>query len=348
QFQFNVLLLLIPILLIMGLSELIHGLAFRWLEESDALLVSQFGTFGSGMLVFLFAPLLAKVLFSTQRLADGELRDDLLAIGARHRVNVRDLLLWKTDGTMINAAVMGLIAPLRYVLITDALIESMRTDEVRAVMAHEIGHVKRHHIPWMVLCLIALLAISDYLVVTPIVWMMGGWEELSTDIELWVDMALSAGILVTVLLGFGWVSRRFERQADTFAAQHLSGMAKPGERSSGEAWVITQDAVNSLQRALLTICRLHSVDPNRRSWRHGSISWRVEYLQSIVGKSIRGLRIDRIIIRIKLGALACVLMAVAYESSVAFPAVESVPDQESVQTRSSEAATLDDTEPETP
>ena len=52
---------------------------------------------------------------------------------------------------MINGAVMGAITPVRYILLTDALLETLPRERVEAVMAHELAHVRRHHIFWLVM-----------------------------------------------------------------------------------------------------------------------------------------------------------------------------------------------------
>ena len=41
---------------------------------------------------------------------------------------------------------MGIVPGLRYILLTPALIETMSIAEIEAIMAHEIGHVKKFHL----------------------------------------------------------------------------------------------------------------------------------------------------------------------------------------------------------
>ncbi len=312
QSQLHIFLLLIPLLIILGASELIDRAARRWLEPDWIESISQLSTLAAGLLVFVLAPLLTRVLFSTESLGTGSMRETLSEICRRHRVRVRDLLVWKTDGMMINAAVMGLIAPLRYVLITDALLESMRDEEVQAVMAHEIGHVRRHHMPWLVACLLSIIILTEYMIVAPILLLSNRWFEVAPDDAPWIELTVTGLIVVAVFLGFGWVSRRFERQADTFAAQHLSGL---GEVEPAPApGVISGESVATMRNALMTICRLNSIDPQRKSWRHGSISWRIEYLESIVGRPLTRLRIDRQILGIKVLAAVCLAGAIGYET----------------------------------
>ncbi|MCP3905910.1 MAG: M48 family metalloprotease [Planctomycetes bacterium] len=308
QVRTHLLLLLVPVLLILGVAETIHLVFARFGQDRWPTWWADAATFAAGLTVFTIAPLLARLVLSVEPLGAGPVRDDLDEVCRRHRVRVRQFLLWRTDGSMINAAVMGVLGFLRYVLLTDSLVEALPREQVRAVMAHEVGHVRRHHLPWLVLTLFALLMAAGFIVTVPLLAIdaIGGRSDAST--VAWVDGAATAVAAVAALLAFGWVSRRYERQADTFAVQHLSGL---GETDATDAR-ITEEAVGAMHGALGGVARLNTVDPGRRSWRHGSIRWRQEYLQSLVGRPVKGLAIDRLVRWVKVvAAVALVLGAVA-------------------------------------
>ena len=309
QARMQVLLTLVPVLAIAGLSELIDdawpgvgsgsSVAGGWGRETL--------TIAAAATVFLFSPLIARGVLDTQPLPEGGLRTSLSEVCRRHRVGVRDLLLWNTNGSMINAAVMGLIAPLRYVLITDALLESLRENEVRAVMAHEVGHVRRRHMVWMVLCMLACFVVAAHAVewplrlASPLVSIPDSWMQQAVVIIAVLQLAIGLTI-------FGWVCRRFERQADSFAVQHLSGLGAPGQESAS----ITAESVDALRGALETIAELNTVDPSRHSWRHGSIRWRQHYLESIIGRPVLGLPIDRLVRGLKAAAAVVLALGIGY------------------------------------
>jgi Zn-dependent protease with chaperone function len=305
QVRMQVLLLLVPILLIVAVDELLDRLLPRMLPDAGAWLgdamtvVTAFG-------IFALSPLLARALLPVEPLPPGPVRDDLGAVCTRHRVSVRDILVWKTGGSIINAAVMGLVAPLRYVLLTDALLETMRREEVAAVMAHEIGHVRRHHMPWLLVSLLATIALSFAIVFAPIAALDAMEVTFATTYASWAEAGIAAGQLALALVAFGWVCRRFERQADTFAVQHLSGMERRSR--AGDGLSIDETAVDTVRGALTTIARLNTVDPGRRSWRHGSIAWRQAYLGTLIGRPALGLPIDRLVRRIKAAALAVLVL----------------------------------------
>ena len=65
----------------------------------------------------------------------------------RDRVGFRftDILVWDTGQMMVNACVTGILPRFRYVLLSDALLESLTPLESAAVFGHEIGHVAHRH-----------------------------------------------------------------------------------------------------------------------------------------------------------------------------------------------------------
>jgi Zn-dependent protease with chaperone function len=316
QLRLQILLALVPILMIMALRELIEVLAQNYapLDLRDD--IQHFSTLAMAVSIFLFAPLIARSVLDVRPIAPGPLRQSLLDVCTRHRVKARELLIWNTNGTMINAAVMGLIGPLRYVMITDALLESLPEEQVRAVMAHEIGHVRRRHMPWLVVCLMAAFAVAGVIIIAPL-WVLesNGWTADQQAMNA-AGIAAGGAQLAIGLLLFGWVCRRFERQADTFAVQHLSGMndAKATGTSGNAGLSVQADAVHAMCDALESIARLNTINIHRPSWRHGSIAWRMNYLMSIIGRPVTRLPIDRMIRWIKLSAAVALIGIVGAET----------------------------------
>jgi Zn-dependent protease with chaperone function len=189
-------------------------------------------------------------------------------------------------------------------MLSDCLLEGMPRPYVRAVMAHELGHVVHRHLAWMLVIVLGCWTVASGLV-TPVAQSLA--EEYarsnadvpeSTVVQV-ASLARDAGMLAIGLLFFGFASRRIERQADTYAVELLSRRA-----ASASA---TADSVDAMVGALGAVAVLNHVPPERPSWRHGSIAWRQEYLRPLVGAPNPGGAINAFVAALRWGALAVVV-----------------------------------------
>ncbi len=238
--------------------------------------------------VLLGAPLLIRLLWDTVPLVEGELNDRIAKIAAVHNVRYRRVLIWKTRGAMLNGAVVGLIAPLRYVLLTDALIERLPARQLDAVIAHEIAHVKRKHLPWLLGATAAGAGFAG--VATAALLEFDGSQPMIVQSVTAVVAAAIGAFLV-----FGHVSRTFERQADAFAAQTLS-------RDAGSE-TITEEAAEAMSGALASVARFNHIPESRFGFRHGSIARRRRNVLRTKGRSAKRVPVDGAVARLKLVAL---------------------------------------------
>lgn len=334
QGRFVLVLILLPILGIIGWVETVDRLWPADWSRGWAEVVTLLGI----VLLFVIAPAVIVRLWATTELPPGSLRERIERIGRDQRVRIGSLRIWHTSGEMANAAVMGIFGRVRTVLMTDRLLASLPEAEIEAVMAHELGHVRRKHLAWLALCMLAILAsigLGVGVAVEAIIAARAGGQSVEpmSAREIWQSYLESmfvlpemdaegeglrvwletAGLAVTLVVGltvFGWVSRRFERQADTFAVQHLSG-ARVGQRDA--AAVITPEAAETMSSALRHVAALNAFPIRRFSWRHGSIDWRIRYLRSLVGRRADSLPIDRMIAWLKAGtALLLAVLALAW------------------------------------
>ena len=310
QLRHQVSLLLVPLLALLA-----------WMETIYFLLPDGPGSYQVGLIlagtcvVFLLAPTAIRHMWDTAPLPAGELRKALTRMCTTYRVGVSELLLWRTFGGLINAAVMGIIGPLRYILLTDALLEALPLRQVEAVMAHELAHVRRHHMFWLLIVaagssalfqtvwgfaasmLIRFLPPSD---TVPVI--AGLSLDLLNNTEVIATVAAGGGIICW-LLAFGWVSRRFERQADVFAVQHLARQVASNQSDGTVAQspaTVDQASIITMVTALQQVAVLNHTATTRQSWRHGSIAWRQNYLKGLLGQPVDRLQIDRQVLRIKL------------------------------------------------
>jgi len=313
--------LLVPVILLSGLSESIEWLT-GWFETRHARLAST--AWGewlptlvqsvAAIAVLCLLPLLLRVIWSTSRLPACATRDRLLAMCEQQGVKIRDILVWHTHRGMLNGALIGVIPRFRYILLTDALIDRLPASQLEAVMAHEIAHARRHHLPWLLGAMLAVVTITSvgiWLIARPVLRGVEGIEQRAFWGDVLSGSSLAAALLIAFLC-FGYISRRFERQADAFAAQHLSdlrfkrGQARPTDRCP----VIAGHAVLSMQRALGAVAAAGAMPVERFTFRHGSIAGRQRALQRIICKPALALPIDRSVRKIKVLTLVLLLIAV--------------------------------------
>jgi Zn-dependent protease with chaperone function len=262
--------------------------------------------------IFLCVPFLLVNIWDTIPLGPGPLRDRLLALCTRNSVRLRELLVWRTHGTMANGAAMGLIRPIRYILLSDQLLESLSLPQLEAVMSHEVAHIRHRHILWL-----AGTALATVLFIGG----LSNWYERLTVGSSGTPDLRSVGALTTFSLGatflvFGAVSRRFEWQADAFAlrdlSRHLPAPDEIGDALSGtHASSVTHQAAAAMSEALGAVAELNGVNPRRPDFRHGSIYSRQVRIRELVGSSLDEFPIDRTCRAIKIAACIGCAMGVA-------------------------------------
>ncbi|MBS3822233.1 MAG: M48 family metalloprotease, partial [Phycisphaerae bacterium] len=258
------------------------------------------GSLAVAGLVFLAAPLLLIRIWKTHPLPPSPLRDQLEQTCDRMGVGHRDILVWESGGVLVNAAAMGLIARVRYALLSDALLEQMDREHVRAVFAHEVAHARMHHILFAALFAMAAATCSSAAGVALAAWL---------GLEPWMQQTLTVVLLAgSWVFGFGFVSRRFERQSDVIGAW-ASGPGGPPD-DPAETRITPAGAIVFAQ-ALQRVADLNGVPLSQRNWRHGKMVDRVAHIQMLgmTGGTREG--IDRSVRRIKLALTAAFLLGVS-------------------------------------
>jgi len=283
----HLLFILVPVGLILLAADAIQLATARWLSPPLGDYIQLGGTLLAAAGVFFFAPLLIVHVWKTAPLPDGPLREQLQAACRRLGLTYRRLLLWRSGGVIANAGVMGLAGPVRYILLSDGLLTGAEPRDVQAIFAHEAGHVVHHHIFYgglFAMGSISLVASAGETLGAALAW------------DAWmVQTAVLGGLAGVWAVGFGWISRRFERQCDVLAAW-TAGPREQGDDPDR----ITQEGAAVFAHALQRIAQINGLSPSQFNWRHGSIAHRAEYVLYL--GSTRGTRrtIDRTVRKIKL------------------------------------------------
>jgi Zn-dependent protease with chaperone function len=143
-----------------------------------------------------------------------EVRRRLLEFCRRRGVKVRDVVIVEGRSERVaNAAVAGIIPGFIYVFITDHLLERFTEDEVEAVLAHELGHAKQHHLLIKLGAVLGILALWSLLLVAAFA-LLG--DRLSPAL---VVILTPIVMVVGLLVAHGGVGVILERKADDYAAK---------------------------------------------------------------------------------------------------------------------------------
>ncbi len=293
----HILFILIPLSILLAWSELAPLLV----PEGGLSPTAREGWFvgiqilGVAAVFTLIPPLLVRI-WDTVPLPPGRLRNRLDDMCATHRVRIRNFLVWRTGGVMLNGAAIGLVHPLRYVVLSDALLTSLTEREVEAVAAHEIGHIRCKHTLWLAISILAAIMILGTLAgMTINTYQLHASVPLTPPAERIAVGVVLAFTLIGTLVVLGMVSRRFERQADAFALRHLSG-----EQDKAHPVETTAEAAHAMAGALQRVADAHAIDVRRKTFRHGSIYGRQRALITAVGQRTSALAADRVAKRTRL------------------------------------------------
>jgi Zn-dependent protease with chaperone function len=272
--------LAIPYLLLTLYSDVSKNLSSEWASVVPTVdgEISWVNT-GTGILLFLAMlaaiPVLVVRLWGCTPLADGPLKKQLENLCKHANFRHGGILVWHAMGDISNAAIVGFLPSMRYIILSPGLLKELSPEDIEAVLAHEIGHNFHHHLLQYPIILLGMAAVSALVVqwVAPALNLMLTlgyelypsyiWNLLPSPL-LFVVFALVTTLYFRYV--FGFFSRSFERQADLYGSR----LGLP-----------LQQMINSLDN----IACANGYNHHAPSWHHGSIAARIRFLKSATAAS---------------------------------------------------------------
>ena len=269
---------LLPWLFLSGIADIIHALPFdapkQFLDTTEGEITY--------FLIFLVAvaimgPLLIQKFWRCKPVEIGLTRSRIAALCERAGMEYADILYWPIfGGRMITAGVMGLIKKFRYILVTPALLNLLQPEEVDAVIAHEIGHIKKNHLLFYLAFFVGYMLLSyvtfDLIIFTilyakPVSWLISksGFSQ-ATAVSGVSSVVIISLFLVYFRFIFGFFMRNFERQADTYVYALF-------------------DSAQPLISTLEKIAASSGQSADKPNWHHFSIRQRIDYLRKCESNS---------------------------------------------------------------
>jgi STE24 endopeptidase len=211
--------------LVLGVPFLYALLAFISGTGSLWWLWAALFVIGFQLVMTVLYPLIIAPLFNKfTPLVEGELKQSLEALAQKCSFATRGIFVM--DGSKrsahSNAYFTGL-GKARRIVLFDTLVQQMTVAEIDAILAHEIGHYKRKHIPKF-LALASLGTIAGFLVLSLLLYwppLYGAfrWNEMSVPLGLLLFGLISGHLVFWTYPIFNWLSRKFEYEADAYAGE---------------------------------------------------------------------------------------------------------------------------------
>lgn len=294
--------IILPWLLLSLVYDCMALLPFGWTDTIVATVWGDLLFFIFFLLtVMFFFPPLVRRLWGCKRLPEGALRESLKEFCQKQNFSA-EFYLWPLfEGRVLTAGVMGFVPGIRYILLTPAIIESMTKEELEAVMAHEIGHVKRYHL-FLYVFLIAGFSIFMGFLIEPALRVLFSFsflidfmvEKNITPEEMFTyigTFSLLFFLIIYFRFIFGYFIRNFERQADAYVFTAIG-------------------SATSLISAFERLAFLSGDIRDKPSWHHFGIGERVDYLEGCEEDPERIKKQDKKVRISLLGYVAVLLLTV--------------------------------------
>lgn len=179
--------------------------------------------------------------------------------------------LWTVLNNIPNAAIIGIIPSLRYIMFTPTLLNTQSKDTLEAILAHEMGHSVHRHLLLFPFILVGMALLEELLFSFLNSGLSQSFELLTwlypsiawSYFETFIYLALPALLIVLYIrFVFGYFSRLFERQADLYGFK---------------IGIPISTMINALNKVAEESGNIHDVP----SWHHYSINQRVGFLEDV-------------------------------------------------------------------
>ena len=165
-------------------------------------------------------PLVIGKLWGSRSLSPEEGRERLLRQCDSQLMGIREILVWDTGRSVVNALVAGVFPRWRILMVSDLLLASFPAAEIDAILRHEAGHLRLAHLPirlvFILVPAMALVAMDLDPNQTTAIFLCKWIEYLHLPLS---PTLVTAGLfLAYLLIATVWLSRNMEYEADLYAA----------------------------------------------------------------------------------------------------------------------------------
>lgn len=209
------------------------------------------------LFVSLFSLTFLKIFNKFTPLEDGELKTMLTELCEKYNVKLKGIYVMDASKrtTRANAFCTGFAK--KTISLDDNLVNNYSNDKIVAVFAHEFGHAKHKHTVrtmWFAFFRIAILILSLGVILNfPIICQSFGFEGVNYFFAFTILSTISWPLSTLFDFISNKISRKFEYQADDFAAQEGYG-----ESLIGALKQLSRDSLTNLNPHPFVVALEHS------------------------------------------------------------------------------------------
>ena len=211
------------------LNNLLTILIFWLVVAAHSLLGIYFGIIaflGLALIMIIisaFSSMFSKIFNKFTPLPEGELRSNLSKMFADAGYKLKDIYVMDASKRTTKAnAYCGGIGKMKQIVLYDNLVNNYTEGEITAVFAHELAHFKNKDTTKMtffnILNFLPMMVMMSIMMIVPEIAQSFGFEGANIFFAFYVAFGSILSIVTQlIMIPFNYMSRRFERRADSLA-----------------------------------------------------------------------------------------------------------------------------------
>ena len=175
------------------------------------------------LLISAFSSVFSKIFNKFTPLEEGELRTNLSKMFEDAGYKLKDIYVMDASKRTTKAnAYCGGIGKMKQIVLYDNLVNNYTDGEITAVFAHELAHFKNKDTTKMTLFnmlnFLPMMIMMSIMMIFPEIAKSFGFEDANIFFAFYVAFGSILSIVSSlIMIPFNYMSRRFERRADSFA-----------------------------------------------------------------------------------------------------------------------------------
>lgn len=244
--------LTVPILINVILP--MFGIDVRGSVDLSSLVWAAMFGFGGAFISLAFSKQMARAMLNCQQIIQPRSRAEQVVYGSvqeiAQRLHITMPEVWVYDSPDPNAFATGPSKNNSMVAVSTGLLQNLREDEVKAVLAHEMGHVYNGDM-FATTVLAGLMNTFVYYIAMWVQRFFAERDQAALGFGLSLVLQIVISILASIVIS--WFSRHREFGADAFAARVYGKDSMIGALRAIDRWVNRAQFEYSTQDALATM-----------------------------------------------------------------------------------------------